>query len=128
MGIWNEVEDALAQGMENALLGRGKGKAYITRIAHGMIPAGTSCNVWHTKAMTIGVQVYTQLDTTLRLKAQSVVSYAHKEPPFWVIYQYRALMWFFADLETEDEHRANLAAYFKNLKHPPKMPTTLKYY
>lgn len=121
-------DDALAQAMENALVNNGKGKAYITRAKHGMIPAGTSCNVWRTKSMTIGVQIYTQFDTTDRLKAQSVVSYAHKEPPFWVVYEYRSLQWYFADLETEDEHRMRLKLHFKNLKRPPKMPPAFKIY
>lgn len=115
-------DDELAQRMENALLNSGKGKSYITRTAHGMVPAGTSCNVWHTKAMTIGVQVYVQLDVTKKNKAQVVIDYPTRSPPFWVVYEYRAFKWFFADIETEAEHRANLEAHYKNIKRPPKMP------
>jgi hypothetical protein len=120
-------EDEAAQGMEMALLrGNSKGAPYLTRSTHGMIPAGTSCNIWRTKSMTMAVEVFVEPPKDNRTKSQTIISYEHQVPPRWVVYEYRAFSWICEGVEKEDELREKLVAYFNTLKRKPKVPDVFK--
>jgi hypothetical protein len=113
------TEDEIAQAMEDALT-FGKGKPYTTRGTHGAVLANQQYRVWRTKAMSIAVLSFTPFPDGMRTKTQTMVSYEHKNPPYWVLYEYKAYWWYFEGLEQLDAYRLTLETYFKTLKSAPK--------